>query len=68
MNEAEESAITIPAGFDPRSTTLTGNVTGEPPFEGQILHRGWRVTRFNLPTLTETEDASVLAPAEIEIA
>lgn len=67
LDEAEESAITIPPGFDPRSTTLTGNVTGEPPFSGQVRHRGWQVKRFNLPTLTETEDAAVLTPAEIEI-
>lgn len=67
LDEAEESPITIPPGFDPRSTTLTGNVTGEPPFSGLVRHRGWQVKRFNLPTLTGTEDAAVLAPAEIEI-
>ncbi|MBI9086765.1 MAG: DUF2760 domain-containing protein [Desulfobacterales bacterium] len=67
LSEAEESPITIPPGFDPRSMTLTGNVTGEPPFSGQVRHRGWQVKRFNLPTLTETEDAAVLTPAEIEI-
>ena len=66
LDQEEESDITVPKGFDPSVMTLTGNVTGDPPFEGQVLHRGWRVKRFNLPTLSETEDASLVAPSEVD--
>jgi hypothetical protein len=35
---------------------LVGKVTGTPPYQGRLLHRGWR-----------TEKDVVIAPAEIEI-
>jgi hypothetical protein len=32
-----------------------------------VRHRGWRLGRIDMPTLSETEDAAILAPAEVEI-
>jgi hypothetical protein len=66
-DEAEGSRITLPEGFDATSIRLTGNVTGKPPFNGSISHRGWRVTGVRLPKLVESHDARVLAPAEVEL-
>ncbi|TDN61536.1 DUF2760 domain-containing protein [Paraburkholderia sp. BL10I2N1] len=65
--EAEGSRVTLAEGFDATAIRLTGNVVGKPPFSGNISHRGWRVEDVRLPTLTKTHDATVLAPAEVEL-
>lgn len=66
--EAEGAEVTVPADFDARAVRLTGNVTGDPPFKGALRHRGWRVTRVDLPqALTETKKDWILAPAEVEV-
>lgn len=66
-DEQEGSAITLPAGFDPSAIRLTGNIAGQPPFNGTLVHRGWRVKKIALPKLTEGHDVNILAPAEIEL-
>ncbi len=66
-NETEGDAVTIEAGFDPRSVLLVGNVRGEAPFHGTLTHPGWKVTRMDLPTLGEGQDPAVVAAAEVEI-
>ena len=65
--EAEGARLTLPAGFDAASVRLTGNVVGQPPFTGVLMHRGWRVRRITLPKLAEGHDGRVLAPAEVEL-
>ena len=66
-SEPESSRINLPKGFDASSVRVSGNVVGEPPFTGTLIHRGWRVSHINLPRLTEGHDARVLAPAEVEL-
>lgn len=65
--ETEGSRITLNEGFDAAAIRLTGNVVGKPPFHGSLSHRGWRVVDIRLPKLTKGHDASVLAPAEVEL-
>ena len=65
--ESEESQITLQPGFSASEHRVTGNVTGEPPFTGALVHRGWRVTASNLPKLAESHDPHVIAPAEVEL-
>ena len=65
--ETEGSRITLNEGFDAAAIRLTGNVVGKPPFHGNLSHRGWRVVDIRLPKLTKGHDASVLAPAEVEL-
>ena len=65
--EAEGARITLPAGFDAAAVRLTGNVVGQPPFTGTLMHRGWRVAQITLPKLAEGHDVRVLAPAEVEL-
>jgi len=52
---------------DPNRIKLVGNVpaTGKVP-GGTLRHRGWTVSSINLPVLGK-HDASVLAPAELEV-
>lgn len=65
--EAEGTRLTLAAGFDAAAVKLTGNVVGQPPFSGNLSHRGWRVAEVRLPRLAEGHDARVLAPAEVEL-
>ncbi|PRY01193.1 DUF2760 domain-containing protein [Paraburkholderia sp. BL25I1N1] len=66
-DEAEGSRVTLAEGFDAASIRLTGNVVGKAPFNGSISHRGWRVDEVRLPKLTDSHNAKVIAPAEVEL-
>jgi hypothetical protein len=65
----EGEAVTVghEQPVDPAAVHLVGNVTGQPPFRGTLLHAGWRVSRIQLPPLGMT-GRSIVAPAEIELA
>jgi hypothetical protein len=65
--EAEGSRVTLDEGFDAGAVRLTGNVVGKQPFKGALSHRGWRATGVRLPQLAEGHDATILAPAEVEL-
>jgi hypothetical protein len=61
------SAVVVEAGFDPATVRLTGNVTGNPPFRGTLQHAGWRAAKVALPQSPGDTDATIIAPAEVEI-
>jgi hypothetical protein len=64
----EGSSCTVPAGYDPACFKLTGRIEGGGPFQGQIVHHGWRATITNLPAWTGSKEAAlVIAPAEVEV-
>ncbi|MBF6992547.1 MULTISPECIES: DUF2760 domain-containing protein [Cupriavidus] len=65
--EAEGSRVTVADGFDATAIRLTGNVVGSAPFHGSISHRGWKVDEVRLPRVAERHDATVIAPAEVEL-
>ncbi len=65
--EPEGSSITLDKGFDSSLIRLTGNIVGEPPFTGKLVHKGWKVTEINLPKLTEGHNPNIIAPAEVEL-
>ena len=65
--ELEGTRITLPEGFDAASVRLTGNVVGKAPFNGTLSHRGWRARDVRLPQLADKHDASIIAPAEVEL-
>jgi hypothetical protein len=67
FSQAEGEAVTVPAGFDPSAVQLTGNVTGQPPFQGSLKHHGWRVQEIKLAPPPEGQDEFVLQPAEVEL-
>jgi hypothetical protein len=67
--ESEEGEkVTVEAGFDPAVIRLAGNVGVAPPFSGTLQHAGWRAVEVRLPESPGGFDASVIAPAEVEIA
>jgi hypothetical protein len=65
--EQEGSKLTLPQGFDAASVRLTGNIVGSAPFNGTLVHKGWKVTDIRLPKLTQGHNAHIVAPAEVEL-
>lgn len=66
-SEDEGSRITLQSGFDAACVRITGNVVGQPPFTGTLVHRGWRTGNIRLPKLAQGHDVGILAPAEVEL-
>lgn len=66
-DEAEGSQVTLAKGFDPAAERPTGQVVGEPPFTGALVHRGWRALEVRLPQVASSRDVRILAPAEVEL-
>ena len=67
MQEAEQSQITVAAGFDADEIRLTGNLLGEAPYQGILIHKGWKVQQIDLPKINDDYNASVIASAEVEL-
>jgi hypothetical protein len=67
MDQHEGAVVEVPVDFDPGVIKLTGNVVGEPPFKGILRHKGWQVGKMNMPTLSGSQNAKIIAPAEVEI-
>lgn len=65
--EQESTRLTLPKGYDAASVRVTGNIVGEPPFTGLLLHRGWKVTKVKLPSLAQGHDPHIVAAAEVEL-
>ncbi|WP_435237524.1 DUF2760 domain-containing protein [Psychromonas sp. PT13] len=65
--EEEESRVTLAEGFNASEVRLTGNVVGNAPFTGTLVHKGWKVTDVKLPKLAEGHDTSIVAAAEVEL-
>jgi hypothetical protein len=54
-------------GPDPNLVKFVGNVPAQTPAGGTLRHKGWRASRVDLPNLPAKQDATIIAPAEIEI-
>jgi hypothetical protein len=66
--QEEESPFEVAEGYDSGSIRLVGNVQGEPPFTGKLVHHGWMATRIELPKWSgSTRSEAVVAPAEVEV-
>lgn len=66
-DESEGSRVTLARGFDPAAVRPTGNVVGDPPFTGALVHRGWRAVDVRLPKIASSRDVRILAAAEVEL-
>lgn len=68
VDNDEGSCLKVVSGFDPEQFRLTGNVTGEPPYEGTVRHHGWRASKIELPLWNGNEEsADIIAPVEVEL-
>jgi len=52
---------------DANLVKFVGNVPAKPPAGGTLRHKGWRATKVDLPAMPVKQDATIIAPAEIEI-
>ena len=52
---------------DASMVKFVGNVPAKPPAGGTLRHKGWRAVKVELPNLPAKQDATIIAPAEIEI-
>ena len=66
---AEGSPVTVPAGYAPDEYRLLGKISGEPPFTGTLIHKGWKTEFVKLPRLIKTGGGRLpaIAPAEVEL-
>ncbi len=64
--EEENSQVEVEPGFDAAAISLVGKVEGDPPFKGTLCHKGWRLTKANLPALSESAP-DVICPAVVEL-
>ena len=63
----EGESITLGADYNRSQWQLTGNVAGQPPFTGTVIHKGWQVTEMKLPAVVEGTNLKVVAAAEVEL-
>ena len=66
IDGVEGTPAKAPSG-DPHAVRFIGNVPATPPSGGTLRHKGWRAAKVDLPVLAAKEDATIVAPAEIEI-
>jgi hypothetical protein len=64
---AEGTEVTVPAGYSTDQYRLVGKLTGEPPFTGTLLHKGWKTEFVKLPRIVKTDGLPSIAPAEVEL-
>lgn len=66
-SEEEGDTVVIEAGFKPQEIQLLGQVAGEGPYKGALVHQGWKVTDIKLPKVVEGRDSRILAAAQVEV-
>ena len=68
ISEAEEgSQITVPAGFAADEYRFVGKLTGDPPFTGKLVHKGWKTDSVKLPRILTSGTLPAIAQAEVEL-
>jgi len=67
--EAEGTKVTVEPGYTADAYRFAGKISGEPPFTGRLVHRGWRVEQVRLPRIVarKGDRLPTLAPAEVEL-
>lgn len=69
VTESPEGAtISVPETHRADEYRLTGKLSGQAPFNGSVVHRGWRTTATKLPKIVVPEgELPCIAPAEVEV-
>ena len=67
LDDQEGARVTLDRGADPARIKVVGHIGTAAVLQGVVRHRGWEVTRTDLPPLTQAGRA-VVAPAEVEVA
>ena len=67
--EDEGSTVQVPAGYAADEYRLVGEIAGQAPFSGVLVHRGWKTDMVKLPQLLPSAPGQLpaIAPAEVEL-
>ena len=67
--EAEGATVQVPAGYAADEYRLLGKISGQAPFSGVLVHRGWRTDQVKLPRILHdrADRLPTIAPAEVEL-
>lgn len=65
--ENEGTKISVPTGYPADAYRLVGRISGEPPFSGTLVHRGWQTDKVKLPRVVAGDRLPAIAPAEVEL-
>jgi len=63
----EGSQVTVPAEYAADEYRLIGKISGNPPFSGRLVHKGWKTDYVKLPRITKSGRLPAIAPAEVEL-
>ena len=63
----EGSQVTVPVGYAADEYRLIGKISGNPPFSGTLIHKGWRTDYVKLPRIAKSSHLPAIAPAEVEL-
>jgi hypothetical protein len=66
----EDSSLTIEEGYSAEEYRLVGNVSGQPPYQGKLVHKGWKARQVKLPRVNRRKDEGeqrIIQPAEVEL-
>jgi hypothetical protein len=68
-DENEGAGISVPAGYPADEYRLVGKISGQAPFTGTLVHRGWKTEWVKLPRVLRPsgDRLPTIAPAEVEI-
>ncbi|SCA64059.1 hypothetical protein SCG7086_BT_00030 [Chlamydiales bacterium SCGC AG-110-P3] len=67
FEDREGASIQIPAGYDVSAIKVVGNVKGDAPYKGVLVHKGWRAHKRSLPKRVGHNTVEVLCQAEVEV-
>ncbi len=67
--EAEGAQVTVARGYAADEYRFVGKISGQAPFSGILMHRGWKTGAVRLPRVVQTGDDRLptIAPAEVEL-
>ncbi|MCO4784111.1 MAG: DUF2760 domain-containing protein [Candidatus Cloacimonetes bacterium] len=63
----EGGTIHLAEGYSNKEFKLTGNVDAKAPFDGTLRHKGWLVSKMNLPKRAKKDQNRVIMAAEVEV-
>ena len=70
VSEATEgSQVSVPAEHLAEEYRIVGKLSGDPPFTGKLIHKGWKTEMVKLPRTVQTQGkpSTIIAPAEVEV-
>jgi hypothetical protein len=70
VSQAEEgSQVTVPPAYAADEYRLLGKISGDPPFSGTLVHKGWKTESVKLPRIVRSDERRLpsIAPAQVEL-